>query len=227
MTTRLQLRTSLRSVLTDSAQFRDSQLNQWIDDGINDYSINFPYRMVATIPVGAGARWYLLNDYDADVSGILEVEYPYGLEPRRILTWLEERHPGFLGGPYYDYYTYGVDIAGTHVEQKYLVLGEEPAEGEAINVIYARPRARPASDISVITVPDQHLEVLRLYVYWRAALALEVDESISIMRKEAIISRLGLSADRLGEIYQKRLKEISHVSSLHAAWRADAEDRIY
>lgn len=228
MTTRLQLRTSIRTLLTDSAQFRDSQVNQWIESALMDYSIRLPIREMDSISVTAGVRFYTLNtNVNESLIDVTAVEYPAGEEPRRMLTRMEERDARFLGGPYYDVNLQGQAVAGEHLELKFLILGEEPTAGQAIYVEFTRPHTKPSADTSVLTVPDHHLEVVRLGVLWRAAAALETDESISIVRKDEIINRLGLSAARLEENYWTRLKEISHVSSLSAPWRVDGHDRIY
>lgn len=228
MTTRAQLRTSVRSVLADVFQFRDTQLNQWIEDAIRDYSTRLPFVDVGGLSVIDGVRFYCLTtSVNEGLVDVLQVEYPTGRTPRRFLTRLSEHSLAFYGGPYYDINAQNYTQSGEHLELKWLALGETPTTGQGIWLEYTRPHRIPTSDATVLSVPDAHLEVLRTYILWRAALALEVDESVSVTRNEAVIQRLGLSAARLEQTYRQRLDAISKVGSLQAEWRLDRWDRIY
>ena len=48
MTTRADLRRSLRQMLTDAAAWPDSQLDEWCRQAIYDYSLHFPYSRTAS-----------------------------------------------------------------------------------------------------------------------------------------------------------------------------------
>lgn len=229
-TTLGQFRSGLRTVLADPAQWRDSLLLQWTQEALEDFSQALPFRDVAAIAADAGVRQYLLNDLTQErLQDILAVEFPAGLSPRRFLVRREERHPAFLGGPYYDLNKQNWTISSEHCELFFLVLGEEPLPGETIWFEYTRSYTPPAADDDLIPIPDGRLGVLRLYVFWKAAQTLELDESISLQRKTDMLQALGGSAARAAVAYRQRLGELVEgvPGSLTAQWVMDGKDRVY
>ena len=135
----------------------------------------------------------------------------------------------FLGGPYYDLNKQDKTVSGEHSELFFLVLGETPLPGETIWFEYTRSYTPPADDDDLITVPDGRLGVLRLYVFWKAAQALELDEFISLQRKTDLIEALGGSAQRAQAVYRQRLAELVQglPGSLTAQWVLDDQDKVY
>jgi hypothetical protein len=146
MTTTLgQFRESLRSLLTDKTQWRDTLLNMWIQDGIRDYSHHLPRLASASITCAAGQQSYSLTAYT--ILQARAVEYPSSQTPRRLLSHLGREHPAFAGGPYYD----------LKADHSFLYLGESPALGEFILLEYDTLHAVPAIDSAELSVPVQHL----------------------------------------------------------------------
>lgn len=224
MTTRADFRDQhLRLLLADTTQWPDATLNAWIESAIHEYSRHCPRQQYDTIEVTvSGAREYdtagLLVSND-QMYGITRVEYPYGEAPPRFLQRLAETSPDFYGNPYYDVRPRWV-----------LVLGEDPAAGEEIKVWYLTNQLAPVSDASTITVPDRHLDALKLYCLWQAALALEMEEARSPDLTSVYLTMIGDSAGRLERSFRARMNDITRESSasgVTGSWRMDAKDRIY
>lgn len=224
------LRNSLRAVLADTVQWRDTLLTQWIQDALRDYSLVLPFQDSTSLTTTAATRAYLLNSaVDENLIDVLNVEYPAGWDPRRFLARRAERHPAFLGGPYYDINKQNKTVSGEHMELKYLVLGETPSAGQTIWFEYLRPHSAPLDDSDLVTVPEWHLEALRLYVYWKATHQLELDESVALRRKQELLRVMGGSARWLYSLYRDRMFALasSRGGSHTARWRMDNQDRVY
>ncbi len=233
--TRAQMRGMLRSMLPDRAAVADYWINQWISDGLREYSAAFPYRTWGTLACEAGVQRYLLNDRLSlnSIIHVTGVEYPCGRAPRRFLTRLDEHDPAFAGGPFYD-----IGAQNTHVEYTfgtpelvYLALGELPQAGQQVWVEYETVHPVPQNDQEVITLPEHHLDVLRLYVLWRAAEQIEAQEAVSVDRKDA--GDLSLRTLRCEQAYRARLQSLLAAASAPAAlvrWRMAGgrlPDRVY
>ena len=217
-TTLLQFRDSLRNLLSDKTQWRDTLLTTWIQDAIRDYSASLPRLLRSTINCLAGQTAYSLSSFT--ILQVRAVEYPSGQTPRRLLAPLKRSHAGFAGGPYYE-------LQADHLA---LYIGESPASGEDILLEYDSLHAIPSSDSTELTVPAQHFELLRLYVIWKATIQLETDENVSVDRKRDVMNALGLNSYRAERAYRSRLRDILAglaPGGVAGSWKMDKKDRIY
>jgi hypothetical protein len=218
MTTRAEFRASLRNVLTDKTQWRDTLLNTWIEDAISDYSHNFPRLQISQISCVSGQKSYSLSSYT--IFAIHAVEYPTGQTPRRLLDPKSRSLSDFSGNPYYD----------TKSDFSTLYIGESPNLGETISIEYSTIHAIPSSDATVLSIPGQHFELARLYIIWKAMVQLELDENVSVDRKRDMMNALGLNALRAERAYRNRLQDLLVTyaqSGIAGVWKQDKRDRIY
>jgi hypothetical protein len=218
MTTRAELRDSLRNLLSDRTQWRDSLLNGWINDAIRDYSHNLPRLAVVTLAMTAGTQSYSIASYN--VQTVRLVEYPTGETPRRLLTRLPRDDASFDGGAYYDLKS----------DNSIIYMGESPALGDSMLVEFDTLHTIPTSDSTLLTVPDRHLELLRLYVVWKAASQLALDENVSVDRRRDLVNALGLNVLRAERAYRSRMREVlasMALGSVTGPWQMDRKDRIY
>jgi len=192
MTTRAGLRTVIRNQGIDSSTWSDAEVNQWIADAIAEYSIHFPrWRESTGNACAEGEREY---DLPSDFAAALQVEYPEGNEPLTTLTRLPEDDPRF-GPGYYDV------RAGAA-----LVLGESPSAGQTYGLLYQAHHDYPDADDDVLTVPDEDLEVLILFVVLKAYRRLELDEAVNPDGSTVILSMLGTNAGRARQQYEAALR---------------------
>lgn len=220
-----QVRTSIRYVLQDQSVWTDSQLNNWIKDAIRDYSSIFPRLQTFTITTTDGGRAYSLSDPSVFgstiVTGIARVEYPAGETPPVFLERMPEASPNFYGSPVYD-------VRGDPPNQ--LVIGPSPTAGQSIYVTCTVVHEIPAGDAYVLTIPDQHINVIYAYVYWKALTFLEVYASIDPGRKASMIEALGKTSAQAEKYYYwliERIRALSDRSGIAGAWNMDTKDRIY
>jgi hypothetical protein len=221
MTTKADLRRGLRQMLSDASAWPDSQLDAWCEQAIYDYSLHFPYPRSASWQAAAGVRSYNIYAMAATllIHAVLGVEYPAGQEPPRMLARRSEREDGFYGGAYYDLRLEGY--------AQVLVLGETPQGGESIRLTYEAEHVYPALDSSNLSVPDKHIELLRLFVQWKAVSALELSEAVEIARKETLLAALGSNSRGLELAYRRRVQELL-LATAPGGWVAGWEQgRVY
>ena len=163
MTTRAQLRTSVRSELNDSGtpMFSDALLNEWINEAIRAYSRELPEEASATITVSAGTASYALP---ARTVQVMRVEQPQhqvrvpmsGSRPRTPtaseLVHLEETVRGWYGGPP----AYRLFAANMILDPAPTAAGAT----EDVRLEYLRYYAEPAADGDTLTTPTTDDEVL-------------------------------------------------------------------
>lgn len=232
MTTTLSaFRDTLRAILKDKTLWRDAMLNGWIKDAIRDYSNYFPMEAVHQIDCQEGVREYSLST-PGEVLGVLSVEYPEGQDPPRFLQRKSELAAGFWDGPYYDLRMPLLDTAASGDPAIYpvLVIGEAPAASEDILLRYLTVHRLPSSDSSSLTIPDEHLEAIRLFVYWKALTQISLDQEVDLGRKSAILTALGHSAKDAEYAYHYKIKSFfgpAPNTGLTGPWKMDDSDRIY
>lgn len=224
MTTRADLRRSLRQMLTDATAMPDSQLDEWCRQAIYDYSLHFPYSRTASWDAAAGVRNYTiyLEAATAIIHAVLGVEFPVGEEPPVMLSRRSQHAADFFGGPYYDLLLEGY--------LQVLILGQMPAGGEGIKIVYESEHLYPTLEDSNLTVPDRHLELLRLFVQWKAISALELAEVVDVGRKETMLRELGLNSRQAAQVYHARMQELLEATApggFTPCWTVEAHRRIY
>ncbi len=220
MTTRDQLLAIIRESLTDTTQWPDATIVVWIGDAIRDYSHYFPYVVEKTYNFTGAARSFTISTFSPAPLRILRVEYPDGEEPPRYLTPLQMTNPLFWDGPYYE--TRGVPPTD-------IFIGEEAANGEDAVVRYHAIHTIPTGGSSVLTVPDQHLEALRLFCVWKASEQIFLSEEIDPDTREFLVSQMGLNVIRSERLYRNKLEEyrITSLSEVTSTWTMDKWGRIY
>ena len=84
-------------------------------------------------------------------------------------------------------------------------------------------------DTDVLTIPEEHLELIILYVRWACFQELASEESASPDPTTLMASTLALNASRAERAYRKQLGvyKTSRSESATAKWTMDDHDRIY
>lgn len=224
MTTRADLRRSLRQMLTDATAMPDSQLDEWCRQAIYDYSLHFPYSRTASWDAAAGVRFYTiyLEAATTIIHAVLGVEYPVGEEPPVMLSRKSQHEADFYGGAYYDLLLEGYN--------QVLVLGQTPSGGEGIKIVYESEHLYPTLEDSNLTVPDRHLELLRLFVQWKAISSLELSEAVDVGRQGDLLRELGLNSRQAAQAYHARMHQLLEATAPGgwvAAWTVESNRRIY
>ncbi len=220
MTTRAAFREDLRLQLSDRSLWRDSMLNQWIDDAINEYSINYPTQTTVTFDGTGSTRTFTFTNAP-NVLNIARVEYPVGKTPPVFINQRAQGAPDFYSGPFYD-------VIGNPITA--IILGQTPTAAEDVKVTYQTVYTLPTLDSSTLTVPDYDLELLRLYVVWKAVSHLELSADVVPERKAALVASLGLNAVRAERLYRNRLRDTKLERSKggwSGPWSVDSKDRVY
>lgn len=179
MTNRGELRTMVRMRLGDIAEapiLTDTQLNQWINDSIREYSVHFPRQAELRFACSAGEREYTL-DGRTDESGemvlgtqaVWRVAYLIGENPPQILLRRSELDGrGFSGELVYDV---------QQSPQFTLILGPLPRGTETIGVIVLCDHPLLDQDTDVLSLPEHHLELVILFIRLLALQELAASEA--------------------------------------------------
>lgn len=226
MATRADLRGMVRGVLADTTAWPDADLNAWIGGALLDYSGRFPYRLTDEVAgsLFSPVRTYSLQAYsDPQGLNIYRVEYPAYRNPPEYLTRLSESHPGFYGGRYFDI---------RESSPRLLVLGVQPQASEYVLLHLEISHPDPGDDVTALTVPEPHLEALKLYVIWQALERLEAAEAGSpdLTAAYSLLNSLRLSAGEAREAYLAQLE--AYIQAVVAGgysgpWSMDHRDRVY
>jgi hypothetical protein len=220
VTTRAEMRAIARETLADTIIWPDKSLNAWIADGVRDYSNYFRRQVSVDISCVANQREYSLTSYTG-ITDVLKVEYPEGEDPPEYLERMSEDAEYFYD---YEYYDVRGDPPIT------LVIGEKPSAGEKITLTYSADHTVPTTDASVLTVPDVHLELIRLFVTWQAIRRIEIEETADPDRKSMILTQLGINAIRAERVYRYKIEEYRRKMApggRAGPWKMDSNDRIY
>ncbi|MGQ9456988.1 MAG: phage adaptor protein [Anaerolineae bacterium] len=210
MTTRADLRTILRNQGLDESTWSDTELNQWIADAIGEYSWHFPRYVENTgNACGEGEHAYALP---SGCLGVLRVEYPEGEDPPRYLQRLDPRDNRWGPG------AYAIRWGGFPSASAVLVLGDAPSAGETYALHYFAAHDYPDDDVTPLTVPDEDLELLVLYVLWKAYRRLELDEAKNPDGSTVILSMLGASAARAYREYEAALRARERAGGEAVSW---------
>jgi hypothetical protein len=207
MILRQELRNSIRLVLADTTHFPDASLNQHINDAIDDYSRFFTRTDMFGLFTTQGRDYYEISSSRQAVQ-VLRVEYPTGQAPPRYLMRMGREDPRFYGSPVYDWQV--EDWAAGSL----LYLGQPTEAGLTLTVTIETVHLKPASDISLLTVPDSHLEALRAFVVWKALQKLEVEDALRSTALLAEVSPIaGMTAERAEKVYRKIINELKRNQS--------------
>ena len=148
-------RVTLGGGYTAVTEWKRETLEAWVSAGIRDYSTRFPRLLNYQLSKLSGQRLYYLQQDCVSIRSIHDNAAGVYLLRRSYLD------PNFTDG-YYDVIETG-DAATDR-----LMLGETPTAGGVLDVWYG---AVHDAEPTTLTVPDGHLDILMLYVIWRASLA--------------------------------------------------------
>jgi hypothetical protein len=203
VTTRLQLKNSIRLLLADTTVWPDASLNSWIEDAIRDYSRYFQRQREVTFPAVAGVRDYSLEVLNDQVLGVIFVQFPAQVIPPRYVVRMALVDRRFYGGPTYDV------VSNGWIDFSTLWLGEMPKSGDYIRLRFETVHAIPTGDDYVLTVPDPHLEALRLFVIWKALQKLELAEAgANSIDLSVSLPMLGMSASKAERLYKEKISDL-------------------
>jgi hypothetical protein len=224
-------RETMRAILKDKTVWRDSMLNGWILDAVRDYSNYFPMEAYFKIDCINGTREYELSTGE-EVMGVISVAYPDGEDPPRFLQRLDETHPNFWDHPFYDIRQPARNMVSIGSSPLYpvLVIGESPTATQDIFLRFLRPQLLPEDEDDYFSVPDEHFEAIRLFVYWKALQSIAVDQDIDAGRKSAIMSALGGTAKEAEYAYHYKIRSYGGPApntGLTGPWQMDRHDRVY
>ncbi len=217
--TKADLRALIRVVLPDVTEWPDASLNQWITDAVRDYSIYFPRKVELIDDCVAGQRSYTVST-PAVFQGVVSVEYPYGQTPVRFLKRKNYQEPGFEGGPYYD----------VILESGTIWIGETPTAAQDYRCVYLANHTPPALDTTALTMPDSHVDALKLYAVWMAALEVETSLLPSPTIDVYLITQLKNNVSMAERAYRAKINDLrktSVQSGTSGPWEMDTKDRIY
>ena len=82
-------------------------------------------------------------------------------------------------------------------------------------------------DTDELTVPEEHLELIILYVRWATYQELATIESYSPDPTTKMFSTLEMNASRSERAYRNMLSTYKETTSTSALWEMDRFDRIY
>ncbi len=224
-------RATIRYILKDKTVWRDTMLNSWINDAIRDYSNYFPMESYYKIDCTAAGHEYELS-VAGNVLGIISVEYPDGKTPPRFLQRLSETHTDFWDHPFYDIRQPNRNMLsqGSAAIYPVLVIGESPAATEDIIFRFVRTHLLPEQDTDYFTIPDEHFEAIRLFVYWKALASVSLDQDIDAGRKSNIMLALGGTVKDAEYAYHYKLRSFQAPAphtGVVGPWPMDKKDRIY
>lgn len=203
--------------------FSDEQINQWINDAIADYSMHFPLTKTQTISCTANIRNY---DLATDFIFALKVEFPVGEDPPQYLYFREKTHPEFwqVNGYYFE----EKEIGDNDLDIIY--ISQKPTAAQSIKVTYhSRHAFLDNDDTDEVTVPEEHLELMILFVRWASYQELAATESASPDPTTTMSSSLELNANWAEIAYHKMLSTDKESASTSAIiqWEMDRYKQIY
>ncbi len=208
MTTRANLRDLIRRRVADEINpfsFSNTIVNQFINDAIQQYSLYFPRILegtnAETINLNSNSKIYTLTT--PNIQAILAVEYPIQSPPSYILPKAYTA-PDFNSGLHYA--TIGHPPSA-------ILLSFTPGNGESMAVSLAADHLYPTNDDDIITVPDQHLELITLYGRYLIHSYLATKEATNPDRTTIISNTLMLNSFRALRDYTTLLE---HYQMLNA-----------
>lgn len=216
MTTLLDLRNQIRSVLASTTDWPDSYLDRWIHDSVRLYSAQFPRRWRYTLSLTTGTQAYPLPGGHG-LQAILSVEYPTSEDPQSFLDLVEEHSDAFQHAD--DVYALRGVPDTTAIDSDtavaYLVFAETVATGEyaVIEYLGAHPLPDIGDDDAQITIPSAHLEAITAYVDFRSHYQLESGQAVVVDANNITLSQLGQGARMAWNRYKEVIDRLTWLQS--------------
>lgn len=233
MTTLAQLADRAQNALSDAAAgtWAQATVEEWILDGIRDYSNHFSLTYRSTINCTANTRAYSLPDTYRDV---ILVEYPVGEDPPEYLERRPVHHPDFWDRDgYYDILLQsapGLGVPTGGVADSTLYISEKPSAGESIYVTYTGPHNTDLDSDDVLSLPDEHEPIIIAFVLWRACQERHNLEAQSPDTTIRMLHQFKLSAQAAETAYRAAIQEAKGQDAPGGwvgPWKLDDADRIY
>lgn len=231
MTTLLQLADRAQLTLNDSGAgtWPQDTVEEWVIDGIRDYSQQFPRTTDYTITVSGGSPGHAFN-MSLTTVGVVLVEYPGDQDPPVYLKRRNRTHPQFYGTPgYYDW-----EPTNDQTVYPQLYLSEEPSDGEKITITLTTHHDVDLLSGEDLTIPAHHEGLIILFVLWQAfkerLSTQEQDPDTSLAGNVTFLQQLVKGAEQAEAEYRRALARTMAArseSSLSGPWTADEHDRIY
>lgn len=231
MPTIAQLADRVQLLLNDTEGTVWSQLSieQWLVDGIREYSIHFPRTQYTSGTTAAGTQEMELPE---DFIAMLQVEFPRTDDPpHSYLQRLARTHPDFWQRDCY----YDVEPTNASPESlSTLYLSAVPTGAESIGLTYAAFHIPTYADgepsLLQVSVPHQHEHIIEQFAVWQAhvqRLATEVQNPDLTIR---LMQQYKLAVQATEASYRTSLREAMKAraaSGWTGPWKADVHDRIY
>ena len=226
MTTLQTLINSCEAHLGDSANaiWITSDIEQWCRDAIADYSLHYPQTISQTHNAAASYEY----DLDDGFMDIVSVEYPSGLTEPRFLQWKDRLDDDFYGRDgYYDIIKKGSAAANILVTSKLIGV-----TGEDIITLSLAIHDNTIASLAALTIPNEHLHLLRNYVFWQAAVQLKAKEEANPTSNSSLLmSQYAVNSDRSRRAYVDALAKAVFATSKSSqiSWqdKVNESSRIY
>ncbi len=181
-----------------AATWSESDLLQWLNDAIRDFSLEHPRRRNSSITAVSSQHKYTLPDDHIDT---ISVEYPSGQTPPEYL--LEKNYVDL------DFWTNDNHYATIHnndqEEDNELWIAATPAGSESIAIEYAAYHPHTLAAIDNTTVPIEFHHVLKVFVMARATEYLQMKEQATPTSSSSLLmSMLAQNAQQLRAEYDRR-----------------------
>ena len=230
MTTPSELTDRLEILLNDetNATWTVPDLQEFLNNAMRDYSIQFPRTVSTTINCVADQQTY---DLPSDCIGLLLVAYPGADDPPTYLERRARTHDAFWDYEgYYDVQYSGTGEGDSPTTRGTLYISQAPAAGETINIAYSATHNTDLKDIEHITVPDEHEHLLLLFAVWQASLERLATEQQNPDMTTNLINSLSRATEHNEQAYRRSLKaahDARNISGLSGPWKSDIHDPIY
>jgi hypothetical protein len=202
MTTRSQLRTSIRTELNDSgtALWSDALLNEFINQAIRHYSRELPKQASTSITVVADTAAYNLP---ADFDRAIRVEQPD--DTIRVFDPLERTVSDDFGSSEASGAT-AIGSYGYRVWASQIILTPTPTQAgstQNITLDYLAVYAEPAADGDTIATPTRDDDILQALVCADAMRWIGADEA----KRQRFQQARGASPGGAAQAYEQRARE--------------------
>ena len=226
MTTLQTLINNCESHLGDNANatWKTADIEQWCRDAIADYSLHFPQVLSQTINAAAVYEYNLVAGFKDAIS----IEYPDGDDPPTFLQWKDRLDNDFYGAQGY----YDIIKKGSAAVSAIVTSEKIGATGDDLIVLYSATHDNTIGSLSSLTIPDDHLHIIRNYVLWQAAVQLMlIEEANPTSNSSLLMSQYAINVDRARRAYVDILAKALYATSKSViiSWQDKAPEstRIY
>jgi hypothetical protein len=221
----------VNNALSDAgeATWGDSVIEEWVIEGIREYSQHFPRLRTGTETTVADQHEYDLPNTCMELE---LVEYPTGEDPPKYLTRKSRKDPDFYGAEgYYDVaYSGTVDDLGGSYTRGSIYLSQDPESDQTITMIYWSPQAVELASNSAISIPQEHEHLLVLFAVWKAHAERLADQTANPDTTLDLLESFRKNAYQARADFDTALRTArgsKSPSGPTGPWESDTFDRIY